>query len=128
MNEYQPGVCNIGRTERRRRRLFGSAAFLAGAGFVAFVLATGRPDALLLWSFAPLFGGFLGVFQDRLGFCVGFAAMARYDLSGSSGEAGSVAEREALRADRKRAAQVLAYALVAAALVTGAVYGLGTLV
>lgn len=125
MNEYQPGVCNIGRSERRKRRRFGTMSFLAAAAFVGFVLATGRPDSLLSLAVAPLFGGFLGLFQDRLGFCVGFAAMARYDLSGSSGGAGSVAQREALRADRKRAAQVLAYALVTAVAVTGAVYGLG---
>ncbi|MEF8852672.1 MAG: DUF3953 domain-containing protein [Haloarculaceae archaeon] len=125
MSEYQPGVCNIGTEERRKRRTLGAVSALVAGGFSLFVLVTGRPEATLLWTFPLWAGAFVGFFQDRLGFCVGFGVMARYDLSGSGGEAGSVSEAEAVRRDRRRALEVLAFGLLAAALTTASVYGVG---
>jgi len=125
MTEYQPGVCNIGRNERRKRRTLGAASFLAAAAYVGVVLGTGRPAGLLLGSFPLLFGGFMGVVQDRMGFCAGFGALARYDLSGSGGGSGSVAEAEAVKRDRIKAFQVVAVAAAAAVVTTMAVYGVG---
>ncbi|WP_135365539.1 hypothetical protein [Halosimplex halophilum] len=125
MSEYQPGVCNIGRDERRKRRALGAASFLAAAAYVGAVLATGRPAGLLLGTFPLLFGGFMGLVQDRMGFCAGFGALARYDLSGSGGTAGPVAEAEAVKQDRIRAFQVIAVSAAAAVVTTMAVYGVG---
>ena len=127
MTEYQPGVCNIGRDERRKRRLAGAGSFLVAAVYVGYVLATGQPDGLLLGAFPFLFGGFIGVVQDRMGFCAAFGALARYDLSGSEGEAGEVTDREAVKQDRIRAFQVLAVAAAAAIVATMVVYGVGVL-
>ncbi|MBO4247261.1 hypothetical protein IL252_05430 [Halomicrobium sp. IBSBa] len=123
MAGYQPGVCNIGRDERRKRRVAGIAGFLGAAAYVAAVLWFGLPERYLLGSFAFLFGGFVGVFQDYFRFCVAFGALARYDLSGSADDAGSVTDAEAVARDRKRAVQILAAAAVSAAVVTGIVYG-----
>lgn len=124
--EYQPGVCNIGRAERQKRRRLGLLAFLGAGGYVALVVGTGRPDTFLLGAFGFLFGGFLSVLQDRLHFCAGFAALARYDLSESGGAVERVTEREALRQDRFRAVQIVAYAAAAAAVSTAVVYAVGT--
>ena len=123
MAGYQPGVCNIGRDERRKRRVAGIAGFLGAAAYVAAVLWFGLPERYLLGSFAFLFGGFVGVFQDYFRFCVAFGALARYDLSGSADDAGSVTDAEAVARDRKRAVQILAAAVISAAVVTGIVYG-----
>jgi len=123
MEGYQPGVCNIGRDERRKRRVAGIAGFLGAAAYVAAVLWFGLPERYLLGSFAFLFGGFVGVFQDYFRFCVAFGALARYDLSGSADDAGSVTDAEAVARDRKRAVQILAAAVISAAVVTGIVYG-----
>jgi len=125
MSEYQPGVCNIGRDERRKRRTAGVLGAVAAVGATLFVLATGRPPTTLLWTFPLWFGAFVGFFQDRLGFCVGFGALARYDLSGSGGDAGTVSEAEAVRRDRRRAVEVLAYAGLAALATTALVSGVG---
>jgi len=126
MTEYQPGVCNIGRAQRRKRRAAGALGFLAAAGYVGFALASGWADTALLGAFPFLFGGFVGVVQDRLGFCVGFAALARYDLSGSGGADGRVDDAAAVRRDRLRAVQVLAVAAAAAALATAVIYAAGS--
>lgn len=126
MNEYQPGVCNIGGDERRKRRRAGTLSFIAAAAFVGFVVATGRPAGLLLGAFPLIFGGFVGVVQDRMGFCVAFGALARYDLSGSGGGAGKIDDEAAVRQDRVKAFQVLAVAMAAAVVTTMAVYGVVT--
>jgi len=116
MTEYQPGVCNIGAEQRRARRLSGIGSFGLAAAVVLAVFLDVAP-ARTLWATAPfVFGGWVGFVQDHYGFCVAFGALARYDLSGSGGTAGSVAEAEAVAADRKRAVQIL---LVAAALTLG---------
>jgi ferric-dicitrate binding protein FerR (iron transport regulator) len=126
VTEYQPGVCNIGRDERRKRRVAGVAGFVGAVAYVGVVLWTGLPDRYLLGTFAFLFGGFVGVFQDYFRFCVGFAALARYDLSGSGDEAGTVADAAAVRRDRRRALQILAYAALSAGAVTAVCYAVGT--
>lgn len=124
MTEYQPGVCNIGANERRKRRLAGGVGFIAAIGYVAVVVGTELPTNYLLVTFVFLFGGFVGYFQARFGFCVAFAALARYDLSGSGGGTGTISEEEALRRDRRQAVKITLYAAGAAALVTVVVYGI----
>lgn len=124
MTEYQPGVCNIGANERRKRRLAGGVGFIAAIGYVAVVVGTELPTNYLLVTFVFLFGGFVGYFQARFGFCVAFAALARYDLSGSGGGTGTISEAEALRRDRRQAVKITLYAAGAAALVTVVVYGI----
>ncbi|MDS0260731.1 hypothetical protein NDI56_15090 [Haloarcula sp. S1CR25-12] len=118
MAEYQPGVCNIGADQRRARRLSGIGSFGLAVGVVLAVAVDVLPTSAL-WLTAPLaFGGWVGLVQDYYGFCVAFGALARYDLSGSGGETGSVAEAEAVAADRKRALKILAVAAVLTVLTT----------
>ena len=107
MAEYQPGVCNIGTEQRRARRLSGIGSFGIAVAIVLAVALSVLP-ARALWATAPfVFGGWVGLVQDYYGFCVAFGAMARYDLTGSGGTTGSVAEAEAVAADRKRALRIL---------------------
>lgn len=125
MVEYQPGVCNIGAEQRRARRLSGVGSFGIAAAVVLAVALDVLP-ANTLWATAPfVFGGWVGLVQDYYGFCVAFGALARYDLSGSGGTAGSVAEREAVAADRKRAVTILVVAAALAAVTTAPIVVLG---
>jgi hypothetical protein len=126
MTEYQPGVCNIGRVERRRRRVVGAASLVGAVAFVAYALVVARSPSLLVVSFPLWFGAALGFVQDRMGFCVGFGALARYDLSGSGGGTGTVGDAEAVRRDRKRALSVLAVSLAVALAATAVVWFVGT--
>ncbi|MDS0280821.1 hypothetical protein [Haloarcula onubensis] len=118
MAEYQPGVCNIGAEQRRARRLSGVGSFGIALG-VVLAVGLGVLPATTLWATVPfVFGGWVGLVQDYYGFCVAFAAVARYDLSGSGGTSGSVVEAEAAAADRKRALRILAAATVLTAVTT----------
>ncbi|NHX40314.1 MULTISPECIES: hypothetical protein [Haloarcula] len=122
MAEYQPGVCNIGANQRRARRLSAIASFAVAVG-LALAVAVGAVPNLSLWATIPfIFGGYVGAFQDYFRFCVAFGALARYDLSGSGGERGSVDTSEAVRADRRKAAKILLFAAAGTVVTSGIGY------
>ncbi len=118
--EYQPGVCNIGPTHRRRRLLLGIGSFLLAVLHVAAVLTVGWPPWTLLLSTFPLYGAAMGVFQYRERFCVGFAGMGVFDVGDGTNQ---VTDSEALKADRKRAVRLNTKSLVVGALGALVVYG-----
>lgn len=122
MAEYRAGICNIGHDERRRRFYSGIATLLLAVGYTAWVLATDQPAIAFVGTFLLLVGGLLGYLQARMQFCVAFGALARYDLSGSGGEQGTVTEADLRRKDRLRALELLAYAAGLAAAATLFVY------
>lgn len=122
MSEYQPGACNIGARERRRRRWVGITGFVLAAAFVAAAVYAELPPLALLGVFVFLVPGFLGVLQDRTAFCAGFAVKERYDFSGSDGDAGAVRDKSAVPKDRVQATKMVLAAVLGAAVVTGAVY------
>lgn len=128
MAAYRPGACNIGRDQRRRRLYAGAASLVAAVAYTAWLLATDASYRLLAGTGVLLFGAILGYLQYRLEFCVGFAALARYDLGGSGGDAGSVQERTALYEDRMRAVQIVVVSIALAGLLTVGVYLLDLLV
>lgn len=127
MAEYQPGVCNIGANQRRARRLSAIGSFAVAVGIV-FAVAVGAVSDLSLWATIPfVFGGYVGAFQDYFRFCVAFGALARYDLSGSGGESGSVDASEAVRADRRKAAKILLLSAAATVVTSGIGYEVVTI-
>jgi hypothetical protein len=127
MSEYEPGVCNIGQDERRKRRVTGLLGFGGAVVYLGWMVATGRPDTFAVGVFPFLFAGVLGILQDRMRFCVGFAALARYDLSGSGGDTGRSTDAAAVRRDRLRALKILGATLILAGVGTGLVYAVATL-
>jgi hypothetical protein len=106
--EYQPGVCNIGPAQQRRRLLLGGASLLFAIGLVAAVVAFGWPSWSLLAAMFPLYGAAMGYFQYRERFCVGFAGIGVFDVGDGTNQ---VLDEAALAADRKRAVRLNAKSL-----------------
>ena len=98
--EYQPGVCNIGPTQQRRRLLLGAGSLLLAAVYVAVAVSLGWPRWTLALSVFPLYGAAMGVLQYRERFCIGFAGMGVFDVGDGASE---VHDEAALAADRKKA-------------------------
>ncbi|WP_418280526.1 hypothetical protein [Halorubrum sp. DTA98] len=117
--EYQPGVCNIGPSERRKRLALGVASLLAAVVLVAAVLAIGWRSWTLLFTLFPLYGAAMGVLQYRERFCVGFAGMGVFDVGDGTRD---VTDPKALEADRKRAVRLNAKALAVGGVGALAVY------
>jgi hypothetical protein len=116
--EYEPGACNIGRTERRVRFGVGAAGFLVAAAFVVAVPVLSLPRWALLLASVPLFGGFVGYFQGRAGFCVRYAMAGVYNVGEGIGKRERVADPEAIRRDRGTARALLARSAVSAGVLT----------
>lgn len=113
-NVYQPGVCNIGPAEIRKRRLSGwigagiSVVFLV----LAFALDWAAPWRLLV--FLPVFMAAQGFLQAAFHFCVGFASRGLFNF-GDLGSEENVLDAEFRRADQRKALLIslLAFAIAA---------------
>ncbi|MFB6254112.1 MAG: hypothetical protein ABEI06_05855 [Halobacteriaceae archaeon] len=101
--KYKPGACNIGQPERQMRYAFGILSFIIAAGFVIAVIVFSFPRWSLLLSAIPLFGGVLGYFQGKKGFCVRYAMAGKYNISQQLGAQESVSDEEAMQEDRRQA-------------------------
>ena len=118
--EYQPGVCNIGPTQQRRRLLLGVGSLLAAAAYVAAVVSLAWPQWAFVLAVVPLYGAAMGWLQYRERFCIGFAGMGVFDVGGGANE---IQNEEALAADRKKAVWLNAKAVALGVAGTVAVYG-----
>lgn len=98
--------------ERRRRFLGGVLGFVAAIGFVAVALVLAWPRWTVLGSAVPLTGGFLGYYQWRDAFCVGYAFGGVYNVDATAGDTSSVTGAEARTEDRRRAQRMLLQASV----------------
>lgn len=102
--EYQPGVCNIGPTQQRRRLFLGIGSALLAVVHVAAVLAIGWPRWTLVLSMFPLYGAAMGVFDVGEGTT-------------------QVTDEAALAADRKRTVRLNTKSLAVGAVGALAIYG-----
>jgi len=106
--EYQPGVCNIGPTQQRRRLLLGVGSLLVAAVYVAAAVSLAWPQWSSALSVFPLYGAAMGGLQYRERFCIGFAGIGVFDVGDGTNE---VRNETALAADRKKAVRLNAKAV-----------------
>jgi hypothetical protein len=119
MNEenYQAGVCNIGKSEvRARMRLGISGYFLAIALYLAFSFSNANRN-FFLFEFIPLFLGAIGVIQARAKFCVAFGLLGSFNF-GKLGQSQKVEDDISKGLDRKKVNIVLLKALFTASTLT----------
>ena len=102
---YQPGVCNIGPAEVRRRRQVGYLGIAGAVGLGALLLAVDAPPVLRLAVAAPAAAGFSGLLQARLRFCAGYGMAGLRNL-GELGQQEAVADARARATDRRRALRI----------------------
>jgi hypothetical protein len=117
---YQPGVCNIGPAEVRRRRRIGYLGIAGAVALGAVLLAADAPAALRLAVAAPATAGLSGLVQAHLRFCAGFG-MAGLRNFGQLGQQEAVDDAGARSADRRRALRIHA-ATAAGGLLIGVIF------
>jgi hypothetical protein len=136
---YEPGVCNIGSVEQRRRYRYAGACAVAAVGYAGAVLATSAPTALLLGLFVPFSLGTEFLLQARRSFCASLGLRGRFDFGGEGGSgtdpaaaggggdtvggAGRVTDPAARRADRRYALRLTVLGVLVGA--AGAVVAYG---
>lgn len=119
---YQPGACNIGPAEIRKRRQAGWATAAAAALLLAALLAFDAPRPWRLTVFIPGFLAAVGFLQARLRFCAAYGLRGIYNVFRPAGYTETVGRQVDRRLDRRRALQVLALSALAALAPTLAVY------
>ncbi len=104
-SNYEPGVCNIGPAEIRRRRRIGYLGVAGAVALGAVLLAVDAPAWTRLAVAAPATVGLSGFIQARVRFCAGFG-MAGLQNMGQLGEQVAVEDSEARAADRRKALSI----------------------
>ncbi len=105
---YQPGVCNIGAEEIRRRLNAGWIGLLVTLIGYAVLVASGVSPWWRLLLFFPAAASASGFIQARLKFCAGFARRGIFNF-GNLGKANHVVDEEAMAMDRRRGNQIAIY-------------------
>jgi hypothetical protein len=119
---YQPGVCNIGAEEIRRRRYAGWIGLVITAVALVVLVASGVSPWWRLLLFFPAAASASGFLQARLRFCAGFARRGIFNFS-TLGEAQRIVDEDARAADRRRANQIAIYSsLIGAAVALTSVF------
>jgi hypothetical protein len=108
---YQPGVCNIGPAEIRRRRRSGWIGLAVTVVFLAAAFGFGWPSPWRLIAFLPAAGGATGFLQAAFHFCVGFAQKGLFNF-GELGTEETVHETEYRKKDQRKAIQVIVLSVV----------------
>ena len=118
---YQPGVCNIGPAEIRRRRTVGHVGLVATVLVFAALVVTGAPHLSRLILFATAGAAASGYLQAHFHFCAGFGSRGLYNF-GELGDGREVEGAEDRARDRRRSTQIgLASAAVGVAVAVVAI-------
>ena len=102
---YQPGVCNIGPAEIRRRRIAGHSGAIATVLLFAVLAAAGVPHLLRLVVAIPAALSATGYIQARLHFCANYGSRGVFNF-GDPGSIEAVADAEARAKDRRRSVRI----------------------
>ena len=121
--EYQPGVCNIGAWEIRRRRRSAIVGFVFSAVVLAALVVAGVPAVARLLVVFPLWGSFVSWLQARRQFCVGFAVARMSNFADDEAGRAQVDSEAAHRADMRTVRRMVIDGFLIAAPITLVVVG-----
>ena len=118
---YQPGVCNIGPAEIRRRRTSGYVGLGLAVVFLVIAFALGWAAPWRLLVALPVFLSAQGFLQAAFRFCVGFASRGLFNF-GELGSEETIHDKEFRRKDQRKALLITLLAFVIAAVVSVLAY------
>lgn len=122
LNEYIPGVCNIGRAEVRQRKVIGwvGLAVTVGAWIACIVFQVAPAWRLAL--FVPASIAATGFLQAAWHFCATFGVLGLSNFGPNVGKTDTVEQAEFRRQDRRTALTIIALSLLAGVAVAGVAY------
>jgi len=118
---YQPGVCNIGPAEIRRRRTSGYVGLGLAVVFLVIAFALGWAAPWRLLVALPVFLSAQGFLQAAFRFCVGFASRGLFNF-GELGSEETIHDKEFRRKDQRKALLITVLAFAIAAVVSVLAY------
>jgi hypothetical protein len=102
---YQPGVCNIGPDEIRRRRRSGHAGVIGSVVWLGILIVIDAPAVARLTVAVPATIAASGYIQARLRFCAGFGTKGVFNF-GPLGSTDTVADADDRARDRAKATRI----------------------
>jgi hypothetical protein len=118
-DEYESGVCNIGRDEIAHRLTLAHIGLLITLGFLALLLVTHVPLPVRFSVALPAWGTAVAYLQAWRRFCVAFGTMGVFNF-GQVGSTQRVVDPRSRARDRRRALEIVLLGLFAG-VVAGAV-------
>jgi len=115
MPEYQPGSCNIGGPEVRRRKISAFIGSVFSVAFYVFAFSIHAPKGVRALVFFPMVLATIGWYQSRRKFCLAYGWSGVFNF-GNLGEVSRVQDPTQRAADRAQALKMLAGATAVAAL------------
>ena len=121
VERYIPGVCNIGHTEVKKRRILGWIGLAATVALWGTFIILKPPAPWRLVLFVPAMLAALGFLQAAWRVCVMYGLSGEYKV-GSGGKRGLVELADDRRQDRRTSLRIIGYSLLIALVVTAAAY------
>ena len=121
-NQDVPGVCNIGRSEIRRRKQTGWFRLIATVIIYIPLVYLAVPRLWRPVTFIPATVAAIGFLQARMHFCAYFGMCCVFNFGTEVGKTDTVEQAEFRAMDRKRAQQTIAYSVVIGAAVAIVAY------
>jgi hypothetical protein len=110
-DNYIPGVCNIGKEERKRRRQTGVIGLIITVITYSLFLYFDVNKGVRFLVFIPAMLSAVGFIQSRMHFCVyfGLAEIFNFDKVGKTSKVGT---EEFVRKDKKKARLIIYYSVL----------------
>jgi hypothetical protein len=106
-SEYIPGVCNIGRSEIRLRKVMGWLGLIATIGIWITLVARGVDPRWRLLLFIPAMLSASGFLQAAWHFCAKFGLGGVFNFGAEVGKTDTVEQAEYRRQDRITALKII---------------------
>jgi hypothetical protein len=116
-NKYVPGVCNIGRSEIKRRKQAGWTGLIITVILLGLLIYFDMPRSWRLVIFIPAIIMAIGFLQARMHFCAYFGMQGVFNFSSDIGKTDTVEQAEFRSMDRRKAWQIIAYSAIIGAVV-----------
>ncbi len=119
---YQPGVCNIGPAEIRRRRSSGYLGLAISAILLGLLLAYRANSLWRLTLFLPVTTAATGFLQAYYHFCAGFGMRGLFNVAKSVGQTDTVIEAEFRKKDKQKSLRIFGQAVLVGVVVAFLAY------
>ncbi len=116
-NQYIPGVCNIGKSEIKRRNQGGWVGLVITVVLYSLLVYLGIPHIWRLIIFIPAVMAAIGFLQAYMHFCAYFGMHGVFNFNPDVGRTDTVEQAEFRAMDRRKAWKIIIYSVIIGAAV-----------
>ncbi|MCZ7400690.1 MAG: hypothetical protein O8C61_00540 [Candidatus Methanoperedens sp.] len=114
-DKYIPGVCNIGKSEIKRRKQAGWSGLIITLILLGLLLYFDAPRPWRLVIFIPAMMTATGFLQAHMHFCAYFGMRGLFNFSPDIGKTDTVEQAEFRAMDQQKAWQIITYSAISGA-------------